>query len=308
MDVNAFRRCAPLLATLLFSHAPASAQQQGPAPQAEDEAIVVTGRAEEEARLKEQARAFVRGVEAAPVDGQVGRWNSPICPTIRGVNAQIGAIVATRIRAVARSVGARVATGKCKTNILVSFTGNAKALVDAMRARRGGLLADVPAPEREVLRSAEAPVRWWYTTLTDEADGGSIGSEHPALALQGMDVSTAGRDRTVSRYTSSLIKSSVKVNINTAVILVDVNKAEGHKLDSVADYVAFVALSRIRVGMAPPDAPSILGMFRDGPGGSPTLSRWDSAYLEALYETQADRAASVQRRNIAGRMARKVIE
>lgn len=267
------------------------------------EEIIVTGRHVDDESLRSAAKLFGRKIEATPVDGQIARWNDPICPKVHGIDQRLQEFVTSRIKQIAREVGAPLAGEQCRANMLITFTTDAKGLVAAIERRSSQTFSAATFEERAILRNSSAPVRWWYTALTEGSDGASLLGESPALISESAVLPRNGKERYLSSVQSSLIDSKFRATIARAAVLIDVNQADGHSLHSVADYAAFVALARVRSDIIEvPDTPSIVALFT--PRGSKTeaLTEWDMAYLQALYKAPANRAASVQRKRIVNEM------
>jgi hypothetical protein len=102
--------------------------------------------------------------------------------------------------------------------------------------------------------------------------------------------------------TSSLIKSSVAVWVTSAVVVIDVTLATGKPLDAVADYVALAALAPMKLPPPVPGVPSILALFGTPDSPVDRLSRWDKAWLAALYSIPMARSGQRQRGDITARM------
>ena len=100
------------------------------------------------------------------------------------------------------------------------------------------------------------------------------------------------------RYTSSIVSTQTVRVLQTATVLVDIDRVEGMTLDAVASYVALVALAEINAeGFAAPG--SILGLFAP-PEGPEMLTDWDRTFLRALYDLPLDREARLQRGHLIG--------
>lgn len=253
--------------------------------------IVVTGHRVDPGSVRAEAVTFARTIEATPVDGQVARWNEPLCTSVSGVDAAVAAIVAAKIRAVAAAAGATVGEAGCRANVIVNFTLDARDLVAAMAERRSHLLDAAAVSEHAFVRDSDAPVRWWYATETEGADGTRLMSE--SVALLGQGIPSNGNQQFLGTYSSSLIRSPFRVSLKSVVVIVDAPRATGTKLSDLASYVAFVALARIKAPAPVPATPSILALFTAP--ATPALTQWDAAYLKALYATPVDRTAATQR-------------
>jgi len=199
------------------------------------------------------------------------------------------------------SRGTPVAADKCRSNIVVTFTPDASALLATLERKKSRLLEGTSRDDKAAIRGSSAPVRWWYGTLTEGADGKQMAGESSALLGQN-EIPSSGSQNVLGTNSSSLIRTKFRSSIKT-VVVVDVTLSDGHRLSDVADYVAFVALARIRVSERFSGAPSVLGMFGDGAmeGG---LTDWDRAYLAGVYKASVDRPADTQRGQIADAMAK----
>jgi len=271
----------------------------GNAPSAAD--IVVTGKVADPAAVDREAKSFERDLQATPVGGQLARWHSAICPKVEGVDRLYGDMVAARIRQIARTAGADVGRNDCRPNIVVTFTPDAKGLIASIEKRDPRALSLASPAERAVIRSSPLPVRWWYTTLLEGIDGEQLTNDSALLSNQ-RGIPTGRNERYLSTYTSSLIDTKFRASITDVAVVVDVPYATGRRLDAVADYAAFVALGHVRVGLRTTTTPSILGLFDTDGTGRDTLTRWDVAYLSALYRTPAGRTADTQQNRIAAQM------
>ena len=69
------------------------------------------------------------------MDGQLTRFNVPVCPSVIGIADDFARTIAQRIRAVAREAGAPVAGEKCRGNLVMIFARDGDALVKYMRAK-----------------------------------------------------------------------------------------------------------------------------------------------------------------------------
>ena len=278
-----------------------------------DPTITVTGQRPDKDKLREAASAFVRTATVVPDEAQYARRNDPLCPVVVGIDQKYAGLVSAKIKAIAEAVGVAAAPAGCRVNLLVNFTADASAYVARARKNRPGLLAALRPEERIALISSSAPVRWWYGTETR-------GSDKAPIALGqlngGIMVSDGGSDQpilptsnkgTLRNYSASQIDTQLVVNLASTVVLIDVEKATGVALDSVAAYAAMVSLSQIRLSIDYGSYPSILAMFS---GTKPRdqaprdLTEWDYAYLRALYKIPASRTARVQRSKLFGEMVK----
>lgn len=239
----------------------------------------MTGSREAEREERRRAADFVRRAGVARLE-PVARWIVPVCPRTIGVEADVAAIIDTRIREVAAAAGAPVAKAGCSANIAVVFTADGAGLARAMLAKAPDLLAELPRPERERVLDGDGPIRWWYNVRIETRDG--------MPANQGI----------VKHYNSSVVSTQVVRALRTALVIVDVEKADGTPLDAVASYAAMVALAEIRDN-PPPPRDSIMELFT-AEGGRRDLSDRDSALLRGVYSVPPDREAFQHRRQLVG--------
>lgn len=270
---------------------PPEAEANTPAP------IVVTGTRLTPEEARKRAIEFIRGTGVANGQIPAARWADPVCPRVIGLRPDQAWAVETKMRAVARAAGIKVAGERCETNITVSFTADADALVSDVARQSPGRLSEVPAGARTALLKGLAPIRWWYSTDTRSRHGarrqtapapwtGIDGAEGGGSALPGSIPS-------IQQYNSSLLSTQVHRVLVSASVVVDADSASAMPLDALASYAAFVAFAEIRYPEFAP-AGSILGLF-NGDSAARELTEQDLAFLRALYRLPLDRAARYHR-------------
>lgn len=290
------RRVSFLAAVLVGGSlaAGAHANQQRDLRDDTDAPIVVTGQRLTREQARERAAVFVRQVGVARGDIAAARWVDPVCPRVLGIAQPYSGIVEQRMREIAASAGMRIGPVGCRTNVSVSFVGDAEALMQEIDRRSPTRLNEVPRNERQAMLSGAAPIRWWYLTETRSRHqmrnapralqtdtGGSGGGSSQASGPLNVDA--------LSQYDSSTISTLGTRAIIDANVVVDLDRVEGRSLQAVAAYAAFVAFAEVRPSAPPPDD-SILGMF--GPEAEARgLTDWDMAFLRAIYQLPLDRPA-----------------
>ena len=277
------RRLSLLLCAGLWLAGPAEAQQPGSPRSDLDAPIVVTGRPSTREQVREQAVDYVRRVAVARGETPAARWIDPVCPRVRGIAEPYAELVEARMRAIAQEAGIRIADNGCAPNISVSFVGNAEALMNVIDRRSSPLFREVPPEAREALINGDAPIRWWYLTGERTRDGMprvtfTIQTDGPPLVVEGSH-----------HYGSSIISTHMNRAILEANVVIDLDRVEGRRLDTVAAYAAFVAFAEVRASATPPPA-SILGMFGPEVEGH-GLTEQDRTFLRALYHLPLDRPA-----------------
>jgi hypothetical protein len=284
---------------------------------AADPAITVTATPLRDAQIDEQARVYVRSVLPTPRYGQYARWAEPVCIKLAGLDDAVAERVSRRIVAAAEDARVPVAKAGCKPNLTIVFSEDAAATIRAIVRNKPRTLAQLGPAERNTLLTAPLPVRWWYGYELRDRDGqravpngsaalmsASVGGGKPLIDVLPVGPDTAMTD---SR-SSSLIASSVAIWATSAVVIVDVTLATGKSLDAVADYAALAALAPMKLPPPAPGVPSILSLFDSPEASTVSLSRWDRAWLAALYRIPMARKGDRQRGDIAARMAETMKE
>jgi hypothetical protein len=232
----------------------------------------------------------------------------PLCAVVHGVSTSIARHVSDPVRAAARRADAPVAGDACRPNALIVFTQDARGLLTMMERRRPRLLASMAPAERRVLRTIDRPVLWWTGTQGEEVDGNPLTSNSSVALGFGAGASIPASDRTRfdDSYRSSIVSTGYRVAIVSAVVLVDVPRSTGYRLDAIPDYAAFVILARARPAIPRIGTPTILRLFADRAEDRPTgLTPADTQYLSSLYAIAPDRAARSQAALIARTVARR---
>jgi hypothetical protein len=273
-------------------------------PDKGDNTITVTGQKLEKKEAKRQSRAFI-GQTTTTSFSQYARRNRPICPRAIGIDQNYAQIVESKIRAIAKTANVMVEPADCAPNMFVLFTTDSNGLMAALRKAKPGLFSTVNIRERPALYADPVPVRWWHSVELTGSDGDVINTE-AVSAGDGLSV-----EALVSRSygSGSLIKKETIINLTGSVVVVDIGKATGYPLDSIAAYAAMVSFSEVKPEEGHNALPSILAMFGEGktPSDAPLdLTPFDYAYVSSLYEILPNRAGDVQKSQIANKMAAKL--
>jgi hypothetical protein len=256
--------------------------------------------------LRAQASKFMRKALADTRNGQNARWFTPLCPVALGVDGKVGQLFTSRIADVARHVGLKLAGGDCDPNVAVVFTRDARTLVKTVNRRQSGALDALPGPERALLNSPTLPVRWWHFTAPESADGkpfspGPLGLGASANGLPG-EITYNNNAR------ASRLDLPSRVGITGAVIVVDIDRIGAVSMAALTDYVALVALSRLRMNARERPEGSILALFDAGAPRFDGLTDQDERFIEAMYGSRATVEGWRQRADMAGRMADAAVE
>lgn len=284
-----------------------------PKTQGEDDTIVVTGKIITRGEARREARTFIRDVSAFQISGQFARWKVPVCPKATGLSAENARLVVDKIRSVATEAKIKLAKEGCKANFLAVFTDNAPAQVQAIVTKRTRILSKMPADQRDLITQGEMPVRWWYLTETESADGHQFGSQSAALLSAQIEGGSFGINANdgaqyADGYDSSLIGTRLRVKVEGATVIVDLNASSGKTLSAVASYVALVGLARIKLEPSNAVKDSILGLFELNALDLLELTARDRAFLAALYRVPPNRDKREQEVQIANEMIKELAQ
>jgi hypothetical protein len=304
--ISSFVTCSSYAALLGLSAVSGVIAQPAspPVPQKADDTITVTGQKLEKKEAKRQSRAFIGQTTVTSFE-QYAQRNRPVCPRTIGIDPSYAQIVDAKIRTIASAAKVKVDKSGCAPNLFVLFTADANGLMATLRKAKPALFQSVNIRERPALYNDPLPVRWWHSVTPVGSDGNSVG--------QGTVTMSNGQstEAIISRsYSSaSLINKEIVINLTGSVVVVDIDKATGYPLDSIAAYAALVSLSQVKPEKTHDSLPSILSMF--APGKSPSdaprdLTAFDYAYVSSLYEILPNRAGDVQKSQIANKMAAKL--
>lgn len=270
-------------------------------PEIADGEIVVDGN---RGAAEDFARDYLQAIEIGRLNAQAARWSDRICPKVMGIDGEIADRIVDRIRTVAQEAGIAVAPIGCKNNINIVFVDDGAQFASTLRRRAPRKLREVPRHKQAFVFESDAPVRWWYTTEVTGSGGRSlVKSEPPHIQCQGLCnggyVLPSGPDtKFLSYYNSSRVSTPIERHIRTASVVIDVNRASGTAVDSLADYVALVTLSEIWPESGSALKGSILTLFEDISApqrDTLTLGSIDRQFLCELYRLPLDRPAQHQK-------------
>lgn len=260
---------------------------QPPAVDLED--IVVEGRP-----LEDLTQTFVREVAAPARNRGMARWRDGLCVGVVNLQPEAAQYIVDRVSTVARDVGLRPGQPGCEPHVLIVATVDAstftRQFVDVRPRlfRVGGSGMDRGAKAFEAFLDNEQPVRWWNVSVPVNDDTGRI-----AIRLPG--TGPARNPTVASRLTTGIVDDTKR-----SFIIVDVDKTSEISLEQLADYLAFVALAQVDPEADTSGYATILNVF-DDPNQTETLTNWDQAYLQGLYDT-------VRRRKNLGAQRTEVVD
>ncbi|WP_439471212.1 hypothetical protein [Brevundimonas sp.] len=290
------------LAAALLATAQVPPSAQDPAPtQLED--VVVSGR-----ELDQLISRFVDQV-AAPNRGRgLARWNQRICVGVANLRPEVAQYLVDRISTVAEDVGLEPGAPGCRPNILVVATADDEAAAremveDSTRVfRMGGTGMDRGRLALAGFQQTNRPVRWWQVSMPVDSQTGARAvrlpgdCEMPACAQA--EFNFAAYAPVISISSASRLNTEIVDNLIHTIVIVDVDEVSGLSALQLADYIAMVSLAQIDPDADTGTYASILNVFEE-PETVDTLTGWDRAYLQGLYQSeQDDRIRSSARRQL----------
>lgn len=255
---------------------PAATHPVDHAPNGKD--IIVTAR---KPVTTSEALTFARAA-SAPVQGQLAKFDTPVCPVAIGFPAAVGAQITARMRDVAAAAGVALEKPGCKgTMVLIAATDGA-ALLREMQRVDHHLIAGTPPREIAALIRSTDPVRSWTFSVVENEDGVSPSS------------SGANTVPVLNVFSASNLNPPVQQAIKIAVVVIDWPAMIGKSAVQIADYAAMRTLARTRPVTGGGAIDSILALFDPAASAPPELSGADLAYLRGLYAMPGLRFAHLQ--------------
>jgi len=284
--------------------ATAAAPQAGSTLTPDKSEIVVQGTRQRD----EQIRQFVKDLTPAPIRGQLGRFEQPVCPGVLGLSERQNREVADRMRVVAQA--AVIPTGKagCQPNALVIVTSDKSELIRRLAQEQSGFFP-VEWGESDIrsLEADPAPVATWHLELIADSDGRPIAQ----AAIRGDKPTDLVRYVRMQRTTAPASRLTPLAHpvFWGSVIIIQTSALAGLTPTQLADYAAMRSLVRTDPKrLHPSGAGSILSVV-DAPMGASvpvTLTAWDLSFLKSFYASSANAYAEYQRAQMKHAMKREL--
>lgn len=96
------------------------------------------------------------------------------------------------------------------------------------------------------------------------------------------------REMTDPTMSASRLSMTVRKDIVASVVMIDIAATHGLTPEQIADYAAMRGLARTRPPRQPYSVGTILSLFEPGAIAPPGMTRFDHAYLRALYGSVAN--------------------
>jgi hypothetical protein len=324
------------LACAITSH-PCVAAAAAPPPDSQSdsqqlvqEVTVTAKRVQDHRTLVRAVNAFVAAHSAANYRiNQIGRWHQPVCPLVTGLQTSGVDSITREILEVARGVGAPTgAVGKkCAVTVEIVFTLEPQALLDRIAKEYRPLLGFFPVSQRTQMTTFSRPIQAWYETGTRSmetqfaeipdpfgayhppfVDGRPGSSETPLLPGAQIDSDATAGGLQPSGIAGSHLTRGLRSEFLHVMIIVDSELVAPYPLDSVADYLAMLSLTRMAQLDQCAPLPSITDLLASGctaPAAN-SLTAADRAYLRALYSSDLEQNLNLERAEVRGHMMRQI--
>jgi hypothetical protein len=263
------------------------------APPDDGQAIVIQGNRDP----RRSASEYVDGVLPPMLDGQLGRFEEPLCPDTVGLPANLKAEVMARIRQVSAVAGVPVKTGPCTANLLIIVVDSKKTLIEGMRSQKQSYIYGVGSSRLKRLANSSSPVAAWQISDVIGADGMPLHTD------------SDGVRRLFTTVPPSRLTDTTRKRLLGSVVVIEQRALRDVTTRQLADFALVRSLSPIEQRERVAPGSSVLSLFNDGvrPEDAPqSLTFWDLAFLKALSSTRSDIVASVQRDEIRDRMVKEM--
>jgi hypothetical protein len=280
------------------------------AKQTDPPASTVTGvtvTAQKPNPLVDRTTEFVHERLPTNQNQQYARFRDPVCVKVQGLPTGFNTFVAQRVVTVAKEVGAPInPAADCKPNVNVIFTARPQAQLDYVAKRRDILLGFFYRAQFKATTTFNRPIQSWYLTRSVGTDGVS------ALELPGEQCISSHAPGSspcdikappVKGQAGSRLGNDMSAEIVHSLIIADASKVAGFPINSVADYVAVLALSRWQGLERCSGSPTIVNLMANDcdAGDRPDAATiQDLALLKGLYSMDPRESGAMQRATIAG--------
>ncbi|MBH5322139.1 hypothetical protein [Aurantiacibacter sediminis] len=275
-----------MAATMAMTAAYANAQEQDKP----EDPIIVSG----DLPGPTDIRATVRAVMQERGNTQpLHRYLDPLCLHVTGMAAQANAFVRERMLANANDAEIALADEGCSVNAIVFIVEEPVQLLELLTDRQPWLLR--PDDRRRVEFEAEegAPVIVWHNFEDRAAQGGRLAHSATVAGSTGTVTPLGVNVRVNNQSGFGRTGATHSTAVQSGVIILNLNHLVGMDLERVGD---FATMRLLAPGLIPfehqLDEPTSVTAPFIADEGETVLTRFDRAYLRALYGLQPNAAAN----------------
>lgn len=240
---------------------------------------------------------FVNQVAAPNRRRGLARWDSTVCVGVANLSREPAQYILDRVSTVASDIGLDTGSPGCTPNIIIVASDQpdelARTLVEERRRafRMGGAGMDQGGDALADFVESDAPVRWWQQSMPVDSQTGQR-----AVRLAGDQRGDGTGDMSAMQYApttyvfaASRVTTQIRDDLFRTIVILDIDKVSGLSAQQLADYLALVTLAQIDPKADTSGYASILNVF-DDPQSTTSLTDWDIAYLNGLYDAERTRA------------------
>ena len=296
-------RAAVLLLLSGLVAAPAVCAQ--PAPDKKIETVIVTApRFHAGVTPNAIAHDFVKSFAAPTVlRDAIARWQVAVCPDFEGLAPQYVAVMEARFRTIAGQAGAPMKEKGCKPNLVVVFTPQPQAYLDAIHAKNMDVLG------YHGTTTVSHAIQAWYVTGIRDIRGTVFLDKDRTL-----DLDTVGKLGSPDQVAFMSVggwrsRPDLSSDLLYVTIIVDADQTAHNTVGEIADYVAMMALSRTEDYDDCQLMPSITNLLSpncDDKLKPSTVTPSDIAYLQGVYKMDAGATLLIQQDQIAAEMQKAI--
>ena len=260
--------------------------QTAPPPAPPSDPIIVEG---EKVQSEQALSELARDIAGNPRPRRpLARFERPLCLMVAAADTALGQQVAERIIENARDARVPVRGKGCKPNALLALSDNAQAQLRDVKASGRRLFAGLSAREIDAALGARDPVYVFQASRQASNTGEPIVNSPEAAGPNGLP----GPQNKI--WSAGRLKRDLREDMLAALVVVDNSAVAGLTPIQIADYASLRLLAPTgEVDLAEAGAPrTIMTLFVSPQNAPQTLSRFDRAYLKALYRLPAGSFAS----------------
>ncbi len=288
--MRVFQACFVVFGAVALVQSGYALAQDGEEPDNAQDAIIVSGQLPEGSDIRDAVRSVMqeRG-NSEPLH----RYFDPLCLHVTGMVAQANAFVRERMLANAREAQVPVDDDDCRTNAIVFVVEEPTRLLALLDERQPWLLTNENRRRIEQEASDGEPVLVWHDTEVRTADGGTLAHSATVAGATGSSTPLQVNVRVNNGARPSRGRASHSMGVGVGIVVLDTDWLVGMDLERVSD---FATMRLLAPGLQPFghefDVPTSVTSPFIADEGETELTRFDRAYLRALYGLQPNAGAN----------------
>jgi len=256
----------------------------------DDPDIIVEGTLPERGELRDAVRAVSRERGS---DVPLLRYLDPICLHVTGMDPRANTMVRERILANIREADVAVDESDCPANAVVIVAPEPVEVIELLNNSEPSLITFQSRNAIEASLAAQEPVLVWHNTADRSAQGGRLAHSQTILGIGGAASPLSVSVRMNTRSRPRRVGATHSRAVVSGVVVLDVEWLVGMDLERVGD---FATMRLLAPGLEPRghtfDAPTSVTWPFEAERGETELTRFDRAYLRALYGLRPNAAAN----------------